>query len=262
MAIIVSEAASTLTYAAGVVTGAGFTGLTPSALIGEKVLVVGATNPGNNGVFTVTANNATTVSWANADGVTADTADLDVFDYDAPADGTTLFTVLGTGFGAEIDADEDIKLVLASDQDQVFNAGSVTRVSATKLTFAVPWSVEPGVYKVKVHDTQGDVVSSYVVSVTAAAAATISSVAPTTAANDDSDVVTITGTNFKIGVAVDLVLDSDTEVTEAVANVTRVSDTSITFTVPATVAAEDYRVRITDSSGYIISTDVVTVTAA
>jgi hypothetical protein len=93
-----------------------------------------------------------------------------------------------------------------------------------------------------------------------AAAPTISTVLPATAPNDNTTVVTITGTGFEVTATAKLVATGGIEI--ALGNVTRVSATSITFTVPLTVDAGVYGVRVTDAELAVTLPNALTVTEA
>lgn len=82
---------------------------------------------------------------------------------------------------------------------------------------------------------------------------TITTVLPATADNDDTTVVTITGTGFEVG--------ADVLIGDAPAgNVIRVSATSITFTVPTDVEAGIYDITVTDGDLNVTAEAALTVT--
>lgn len=94
-----------------------------------------------------------------------------------------------------------------------------------------------------------------------ASAPTISLIAPTTIDNDNTAVVTITGTGFEVGATVTLIDSTNGTGLEIPAgNVIRVSATSITFTVPTTVLPDVYQVRVSDADVDVIATQLLTVT--
>lgn len=177
---------------------------------------------------------------AEAAGVLAESADAPTISTVLPAtcpnDTSTVVTITGTNFEVSATA----KLVTAGGVEVALN--SVTRVSSTSITFRVPAAVLAGVYGVRVTDADLIVTKPAALTVTAA---TITDVSPADAPNDNTTLVTITGTNFYTGVAVHLVSGLGAAIPAG--NVTRVGPTSITFTVPAGLAAGTYTVRVTNT---------------
>jgi hypothetical protein len=191
-----------------------------------------------------------------AKGVAADTTDAPTFTSISPStlanDANQLATITGTGFEA------GASVVLVDADDAEVALGSVTRVSATSITFKVPTTVEAGVYALRITDTQ--LVITVPDAVTITVAPVFTSVAPSTLANDANQLATITGAGFEAGASVVLVDGDDEEI--ALANVTRVSASSITFKVPTTVDAGVYSLRITDTQQALTAPAAVTVTDA
>ncbi len=85
-----------ITVTLGVVVISGLSGMT-SQIVGGTLKIAGATNPGNNGTFTITAyNSATSVTISNPSAVTADTgtvwiANVTVDNFRVPTKGELIY---------------------------------------------------------------------------------------------------------------------------------------------------------------------------
>jgi hypothetical protein len=160
-------------------------------------------------------------------------------------------SLVGTGFDAALAVN------LVSSTGVVTAATSVTRSSATAATFVLP-TLANGVYSIQLVNPAGYITA--VNAVTVANDPTYTSISPTTGDISDGTVITVTGTLFDPALNIKVVAADTTETTGG--SVTRVSATSATFTIPATIAAGTFKLHLINPNGsFTTATAVLTVVA-
>ena len=135
-------------------------------------------------------------------------------------------------------------------------AGHLTVTSDTTATFSVPGTIHAGTYSVSVTNPSGTTTGTDKLIVTPGAIPLVASI--TLAVEGQATTVTLTGHNLSRVTAVSILTATPTEAT----NLTTLDDLTLTFTVPASVPAGIYSVRVTNFSGTGTGENKLIVTAA
>jgi hypothetical protein len=140
--------------------------------------------------------------------------------------------------------------------DPDVTATDLAIASDTAATFTVPGTIHAGTYSVSLTNVSGTAIGSDKLTVTEGPVPVVESITP--AVEGQATTVTMTGQNLTGVTAVTILTATPT----AAANLTLVSATSLTFTVPAGVPAGTYSVSATNFSGTGTGQNRLTVTAS
>ena len=178
--------------------------------------------------------------------VTTSTVSSPIVPDNGDANDTTAITINGSDF-AYIPRVEIDTATATRCTDVVF-------VSSSQLTANVPSGLAPGTYTVTVINplNQSGTGGTYTVNAASAGEPVVTSILPSTGTNNSGTDITITGSNFTGATSV-------TVGATACTNVTVVSDTELTATVPAGIMVGDCDLIVTNAAGTGTSTHGFTV---
>ncbi len=269
------------------ITGTGFlsTGTLPAGTDSPTVQLRDTDNSLTVDCTSITVNSTTSISASVPLGKTASTYDIvvtnsdsqsgtgtDLYEITAPAptissvspasasnSQATTITVTGTNFQT---SGTTIVALEASGEDTI-SCSSVSVDNSTKLTASVPSEQETGTYDVKVTNPDSQSATSSSAFTISNPVATVSSITPSSMTNDDTQSVTIVGTNFRTGLSVKIGTTSCTTVILDSENPT----TQLTCYVPADIDPDDYDVVVTNiganpgtlSAGFTVNAGTTTV---